>query len=138
MPRSRRRPSSGRSTNAVRTVRLRVRQRRGVPEQTARIVNVDVGASAIGLGRASMPETVTVRRTVASPPPGERRHRHRPTLLGVTATRSIERHPWNAEFTWADHAGPFHRITQEQADEFDRDGFIVLHDVFSDDELAPR
>ncbi len=84
-----------------------------------------------------MPETVTVRRTVASPPPGERRHRHRPTLLGVTATRSIERHPWNAEFTWADHAGPFRRITQEQADQFDRDGFIVLHDVFSDDELAP-
>lgn len=50
---------------------------------------------------------------------------------------TVERHPWNTEFTWGDRTGPFRRITPEQAEQFDRDGFIVLDGVFTDDELAP-
>lgn len=49
----------------------------------------------------------------------------------------IERHPWNTEFEWVDRQGPFRRLTQDQADQFNRDGYIVLDNVFSDDELAP-
>jgi ectoine hydroxylase-related dioxygenase (phytanoyl-CoA dioxygenase family) len=35
-------------------------------------------------------------------------------------------HPWNTDFIWRDHAGPFRRITAEQAREFDEHGFFVL------------
>lgn len=49
---------------------------------------------------------------------------------------AVERHPWNTDFTWVDHNGPFRRVTQDQAEQFDRDGYIVLENVFTD-ELAP-
>ncbi len=55
----------------------------------------------------------------------------------MAGSATIERHPWNAAFTWVDRVGPFRRVTLEEADQFNRDGFIVLDDVFSDDELAP-
>lgn len=46
-------------------------------------------------------------------------------------------HPWNESFEWVPHHQPLRRLTQEQADQFDREGFVVLDDVFSEDELAP-
>lgn len=49
----------------------------------------------------------------------------------------LELHPWNDEFEWVDRTGPFRRLTSEQVAGFDRDGFVVLPDVFGDDELAP-
>ncbi|MBI4932470.1 MAG: hypothetical protein HY828_01250, partial [Actinobacteria bacterium] len=55
----------------------------------------------------------------------------------MTQAPAVERHPWNTEFTWVDRTGPFRRVTQQQADQFNRDGFVVLNDVFSDAELAP-
>lgn len=55
----------------------------------------------------------------------------------MTRPPIVERHPWNSEFTWVDREGPFRRVTREQADQFNRDGFIVLEGVFSDEELAP-
>lgn len=55
----------------------------------------------------------------------------------MTQAPAVERHPWNTGFTWVDRTGPFRRITQRQADQFNRDGFIVLDDMFSDEELAP-
>lgn len=55
----------------------------------------------------------------------------------MTQAPAVERHPWNTEFTWVDRTGPFRRLTQQQADQFNRDGFIVLDDVFSDAEVAP-
>lgn len=55
----------------------------------------------------------------------------------MTQAPAVERHPWNTEFTWVDRVGPFRRITQQQADQFDRDGFIVLDEVFSEADLAP-
>ena len=55
----------------------------------------------------------------------------------MTQAPAVRRHPWNTEFTWVDRTGPFRRITPEHAEQFDRDGFIVLDDVFTDAELAP-
>jgi ectoine hydroxylase-related dioxygenase (phytanoyl-CoA dioxygenase family) len=39
-------------------------------------------------------------------------------------------HPWNHEFVWRDHPGPFATITAAQAEAFDRDGFFVMDRVF--------
>jgi ectoine hydroxylase-related dioxygenase (phytanoyl-CoA dioxygenase family) len=49
----------------------------------------------------------------------------------------VERHPWNVDFTWHDRVGPFRRLTAEQVEQFDSLGFVVLDDVFTDDELEP-
>ncbi len=46
-------------------------------------------------------------------------------------------HPWNDGFTWSDRTGPFRRLTTDQVADFDRDGYVVLPEVFTDDELAP-
>ena len=45
----------------------------------------------------------------------------------------FELHPWNGEFSWTDRSGPFRRLTREQVAAFDRDGVVVLPEVFSDD-----
>ena len=45
-------------------------------------------------------------------------------------------HPWNDGFTWQDHPGPFTTITEDQAAAFDRDGFFVVEDVLTPDEVA--
>jgi phytanoyl-CoA hydroxylase len=37
-------------------------------------------------------------------------------------------HDFNTAFTWQVPQGPYRRITQAQADQFDRDGFFVLED----------
>ena len=41
----------------------------------------------------------------------------------------LERHPWNVDFTWREHRGPFQVLTAEQAEQFDRDGFVVVPEV---------
>ena len=58
-------------------------------------------------------------------------------LIGTETSPPVELHPWNRGFTWRGHHEPLRRLTSEQADQFDRDGYVVLHDVFTDDELAP-
>ena len=45
-------------------------------------------------------------------------------------TAELERHPWNQSFTWERHLGPFQVLRPEQAEQFDRAGFVVLQDVF--------
>ncbi len=50
---------------------------------------------------------------------------------------ALELHPWNRDFVWTDRTGPFRRLAIEQVEQFDRDGFVVLADVFGDDELDP-
>ena len=55
----------------------------------------------------------------------------------MAQTPVVARHPWNTEFTWVDREGPFRRLTQDQADQFNRDGYVVLDGVFTDEELAP-
>jgi len=42
---------------------------------------------------------------------------------------TLERHPWNTEFTWPEHRGPFRVVTPEQAKAYDEQGFFVLHDA---------
>jgi ectoine hydroxylase-related dioxygenase (phytanoyl-CoA dioxygenase family) len=62
----------------------------------------------------------------------------------VTQDSGLRAHPWNTGFEWQDHAGPFRRVTAEQAQQFDRDGFFVLEDAVDaktfaalDAEIAP-
>ncbi len=55
----------------------------------------------------------------------------------MTTSPDVRLHPWNTGFTWSDHHGPFRRLTDEQAAQFDELGFVVLEHVFTDEELAP-
>lgn len=55
----------------------------------------------------------------------------------MTEGAEVRRHPWNTEFEWRDHWGPFRAITDEQARQFDEQGFFVLEDAFDEEELAP-
>lgn len=48
----------------------------------------------------------------------------------------IERHPWNQEFEWKIPSGPYRALTQEQADQFDHNGFVVLPNVFDAETVA--
>jgi len=47
-----------------------------------------------------------------------------------------ELHPWNRNFHWQTPAGPFRVLTEEQARQFDRDGYVVLEKVFDASEMA--
>jgi ectoine hydroxylase-related dioxygenase (phytanoyl-CoA dioxygenase family) len=45
-------------------------------------------------------------------------------------------HPWNRSFTWEPAAPPHRCLSDAQVSAFDRDGFVVVPDVFSADEVA--
>lgn len=49
---------------------------------------------------------------------------------------AIERHRWNEAFVWEDHHGPFRRLSEEQVGRFDTEGYVVVPDLLSADELA--
>lgn len=49
---------------------------------------------------------------------------------------AITRHPWNVGFEWIDAKGPFGYLTADQVRSFDDDGFVVVPDVFTADEIA--
>lgn len=60
------------------------------------------------------------------------------TVCGMGSTApDVELHPWNNDFTWVDRVGPFRRLTAAQVAQFDEVGFVVLEDVFTEEELAP-
>jgi len=42
---------------------------------------------------------------------------------------TVTRHPWNREFHWESHRGPFRRLTDAQAAQFDELGFVVVDDA---------
>jgi len=42
---------------------------------------------------------------------------------------TVTRHPWNREFHWESHRGPFRRLTGAQAAQFDELGFVVVEDA---------
>jgi ectoine hydroxylase-related dioxygenase (phytanoyl-CoA dioxygenase family) len=42
---------------------------------------------------------------------------------------TVTRHPWNTEFRWGSHRGPFRRLTGAQATQFDELGFVVIEDA---------
>src|SRR5262245_49724903 len=43
--------------------------------------------------------------------------------------RAMERHPWNTAFEWADHTGPTRRLTANEVDQFDAQGYVVVPDL---------
>lgn len=45
-------------------------------------------------------------------------------------------HPWNTDFAWTDHAGPFQVLTAEQVAQFDEQGYLVVPDLIDADTLA--
>jgi ectoine hydroxylase-related dioxygenase (phytanoyl-CoA dioxygenase family) len=51
-------------------------------------------------------------------------------------TEVVERHPWNRDFEWADHSGPFRALTPEQVAQFDGDGYVVVPELVDADTLA--
>ncbi|HEX9683527.1 MAG TPA: phytanoyl-CoA dioxygenase family protein [Acidimicrobiales bacterium] len=54
----------------------------------------------------------------------------------TTPLTPVVPHPWNHEFCWETPTGPFQILTDAEAAQFDRDGFVVLHDVFDADTLG--
>ena len=48
-------------------------------------------------------------------------------------TRVADRHKWNETFEWVPSAGPLKRLTREQADAYDEQGFFVFEDAFDPD-----
>jgi ectoine hydroxylase-related dioxygenase (phytanoyl-CoA dioxygenase family) len=51
-------------------------------------------------------------------------------------TAELVRHPWNTSFEWPTHDGPFRRVTADQAQAYDEQGFFLLEDVFDADTLT--
>jgi phytanoyl-CoA hydroxylase len=43
----------------------------------------------------------------------------------------VELHTWNTGFRWRDHSGPFRRLTDAQAAQFDEHGYIVIDEALT-------
>ena len=52
------------------------------------------------------------------------------------ASRDPRPHPWNREFQWHDHSGPFRALGEEQVRHYDRHGYVVVPDLVPPDLLA--
>jgi phytanoyl-CoA hydroxylase len=50
--------------------------------------------------------------------------------------QQLRRHPWNRDFTWLDHSGPFRAVTADQARQFDEQGYFVLEAAVAPDAIA--
>jgi phytanoyl-CoA hydroxylase len=46
-------------------------------------------------------------------------------------------HPWNKDFTWQDHTGPYTLLQDFQARQFDDQGYVVIDHAFTRSELEP-
>jgi phytanoyl-CoA hydroxylase len=57
-------------------------------------------------------------------------------MTDATRPNVLDLHPWNQGFTWEGSTPPFRRLTTEQVAQFDRDGFVVVPDVFGAGEVA--
>lgn len=54
----------------------------------------------------------------------------------MPSTLDLQLHPWNTGFAWADHAGPFRRLSAEEVARFDADGYVVVPDLVDAATLA--
>jgi ectoine hydroxylase-related dioxygenase (phytanoyl-CoA dioxygenase family) len=54
----------------------------------------------------------------------------------MTETSELSLHPWNVGFEWVDAAGPFSFLSTDQVAQFDRDGFVVVPNLFTAAEIA--
>jgi ectoine hydroxylase-related dioxygenase (phytanoyl-CoA dioxygenase family) len=50
--------------------------------------------------------------------------------------QTLERHPWNTDFTWRTPEGPHRALNAAEARQFDEHGFVVLEDVIDLQVLA--
>ena len=57
-------------------------------------------------------------------------------MVSQIAADALTLHPWNVGFEWVDATGPFTALSTEQVRRFDDDGFIVVRDLFTADEIA--
>lgn len=55
--------------------------------------------------------------------------------MGETSA-ALRRHPLNTSFTWEDCRGPFRRVSDEEAVQFNRDGYVVIESLIDDATLA--
>jgi ectoine hydroxylase-related dioxygenase (phytanoyl-CoA dioxygenase family) len=53
----------------------------------------------------------------------------------LTDLDTLTRHPWNVDFHWEPLRGPFRRLTDAQATQFDEQGFVVVEDAVPPDDL---
>ncbi len=44
-------------------------------------------------------------------------------------------HPWNKSFVWQNHTATSGELTQTQIDQFDSDGYVIVNDIFTPNEL---
>lgn len=44
-------------------------------------------------------------------------------------------HPWSRDFEWPRHPGPFRRLTPEQAEQYDSQGFVLLENAIDPEVL---
>ena len=47
----------------------------------------------------------------------------------------MNNHPWNKSFKWQNHIATSGVLSQAQIDQFDQDGYVVVNDIFSAEEL---
>jgi ectoine hydroxylase-related dioxygenase (phytanoyl-CoA dioxygenase family) len=47
----------------------------------------------------------------------------------------VNKHPWNTSFEWQNHQAISGVLTQTQIDQFDQDGYVVVNDIFTAEEL---
>ena len=47
----------------------------------------------------------------------------------------MNNHPWNKSFEWQNHSATSGVLSQDQINQFDHDGYVVVNDIFSEDEL---
>jgi len=52
------------------------------------------------------------------------------------AAADLDRHPWNQGFTWHDSPPPHRWLSDDQVGQFDRDGYVVVPDVFDAELVA--
>lgn len=54
----------------------------------------------------------------------------------MTVDAAPRPHPWNTDFVWIDREPPFRFVTDEQARQFDQQGFFVLEGAFGTESIA--
>ena len=81
-----------------------------------------------------------LRRPLAPVRPPLRRRpfdlRERDRERGAMSATALSLHPWNLDFEWELHRGPFRRLSAAQAEQFDELGFVVIEDAVDAATLA--
>jgi len=58
------------------------------------------------------------------------------TVSGAASTVERSPHPWNRDFVWEDHVGPFRSVSDVQAGQYDELGWFVVEQAFDADTVA--